>query len=162
MQQKIQFIATVLHQPQLIILDEPFSGFDPINAQLIQEEILRLRDEGSTIIFSTHNMESVEELCDHLALIHQGKKILGGAKKTIKDQYRSQNYTLRYKGQLNPSLDCIEVATYDDGMKEATIHFQKGSNALLSNLLASESLEVLEFKERIPSIKEIFIEQVNI
>src|SRR5690606_17798246 len=89
MQQKIQFIATVLHRPKLIILDEPFSGFDPINANLIKDEILELRENGSTIIFSTHRMESVEALCDHIALINKSQKILDGSKKEIKNRFRT-------------------------------------------------------------------------
>ncbi|WP_373564939.1 ABC transporter ATP-binding protein [Sphingobacterium sp. E70] len=96
MQQKVQFVATVIHQPQLIILDEPFSGFDPVNANIIKEQILRLNAEGATIIFSTHRMETVEELCDHIALIHRSKKILDGRVQDIKKDYRNQTYTLEF------------------------------------------------------------------
>ncbi|TAG61464.1 MAG: ATP-binding cassette domain-containing protein, partial [Runella slithyformis] len=88
MQQKIQFVATVMHEPELIILDEPFSGFDPINANLIKDEILELKEKGSTIIFSTHRMESVEELCDHITLINKSKVVLNGSKKEVKDQFK--------------------------------------------------------------------------
>lgn len=161
MQQKIQFIATVLHRPEIIILDEPFSGFDPINAQLIQDEILNLRDQGSTIIFSTHNMESVEELCDHLALIHQGKKILGGSKKVIKADYRSQRYDLKYRGQLGGTLDRSEDLLIEDEIKSTTIKYTEGSNDLLRYLVSQGDVEIIAFEENIPSIKEIFIEQVN-
>src|ERR1041385_8079457 len=96
MQQKVQFIVTVLHEPRLLILDEPFSGFDPINAQLIKDEILRLREKGSTIIFSTHNMGSVEEMCDNIALINRSKKILEGSVKQIRETYKSNTFTIEF------------------------------------------------------------------
>src|SRR6201986_3911466 len=96
MQQKAQFVATVLHEPDLIILDEPFSGFDPVNAELIKEEILELNSKGATILFSTHRMESVEELCDAIALIHQSHKILDGKIKDIKNAYRNETYLVEY------------------------------------------------------------------
>ena len=99
MAQKIQFIATVLHEPNLLILDEPFSGFDPVNANLIKEEIFELRDKGATVIFSTHRMESVEQLCDHIALINKSQKILDGSKE-IKDSFKSHKYSVSYKGEL--------------------------------------------------------------
>src|SRR6185312_3061741 len=98
MQQKVQFIVTVIHEPELLILDEPFSGFDPINAQLIRNEIMELRDKGATIIFSTHNMGSVEELCDNIALIHKSEKILDGSVKNIRKAYRSNTYNFSFKG----------------------------------------------------------------
>src|ERR1700752_476758 len=98
MQQKVQFIVTVLHEAKLLILDEPFSGIDPINAQLIRNEILELRKKGSTIIFSTHNMGSVEELCDHIALINKSEKILEGSVKEILKAYRSNIYDINFKG----------------------------------------------------------------
>ena len=100
MQQKVQFVSTVLHEPDLIILDEPFSGFDPINANLIRDEILELKQKGSTIIFSTHRMETVEELCDNIALIHKSKKVLDGAKSQIKEQFKTNTYFVEYKGSL--------------------------------------------------------------
>src|SRR5690606_13221295 len=96
MQQKVQFIATILHDPKLIILDEPFSGFDPVNAQIIQEEILELNKNGATIIYSTHRMETVEELCDNIALINKSKKILDGAVKEIKKQYQNQSFLIDF------------------------------------------------------------------
>src|SRR3569833_4080359 len=98
MQQKAQFVATVLHEPDLIILDEPFSGFDPVNAELIKDEILELNQKGATILFSTHRMESVEELCDAIALIHLSNKILDGKIKTIKNAYRNDTYLVEYIG----------------------------------------------------------------
>src|SRR6185503_8005186 len=99
-QQKVQFIVTVLHEPQLLILDEPFSGFDPINAQLIRNEILELKQKGATIIFSTHNMGSVEELCDNIALINKSEKILDGSVREIRKTFRSNTYKIAFKGNL--------------------------------------------------------------
>ena len=107
MQQKVQFIATVLHEPDLIILDEPFSGFDPVNAQVIQDEILELNKKGATIIYSTHRMESVEELCDNIALLNKSKVILEGSVKNIKNQYRNQTYKIEY--DLKPEYESIYV-----------------------------------------------------
>ena len=97
MAQKIQFIATVLHEPELLILDEPFSGFDPVNANLIKDEIFELREKGATVIFSTHRMESVEQLCDDIVLINKSKKILDGTKSEIKKSYKSGKYNVTYK-----------------------------------------------------------------
>ena len=101
MQQKVQFICTVLHQPELLIFDEPFSGFDPINADLLKNEILKLREKGATIIFSTHNMASVEELCDHIALIDKSKKILDGPTQEIRQQYKSNIFEVEYRGDYH-------------------------------------------------------------
>src|SRR6201991_3477198 len=103
MQQKVQFVATIVHSPDLIILDEPFSGFDPVNAELIKDEILELNAKGATIIFSTHRMESVEQLCDHIALIHKSHKILDGKVKDIKNSYRNNTYRIGFAGQLKAS-----------------------------------------------------------
>src|SRR6056297_1615922 len=101
MQQKVQFIATVVHQPKLLIFDEPFSGFDPINANLLKQEILKLREEGATIIFSTHNMGSVEELCDHIALINKSVKIVDGPTNEIREEYKSNIFEIKYKGNFS-------------------------------------------------------------
>ena len=111
MQQKVQFIATVLHQPSLIILDEPFSGFDPINANLIKDEILELRKQGATIIFSTHRMESVEELCDNIALINRSRKVLDGPIGLIRDQFKTNTYEVEGRGKLivvHPDFEVVE------------------------------------------------------
>ncbi|MDX5348223.1 MAG: ATP-binding cassette domain-containing protein, partial [Hymenobacteraceae bacterium] len=109
MQQKVQFVATVLHEPDLIILDEPFSGFDPINANLIKDEILRLREQGSTIIFSTHRMESVEELCDHIALINRSRKVLDGPVQEVKAAYKTDTFLVEGKGFLLLTSPDFEV-----------------------------------------------------
>lgn len=163
MQQKIQFVATVLHEPDLLILDEPFSGFDPVNANLIKDEILGLRDKGCTIIFSTHRMESVEQLCDHLALIHNSEKILDGKMKEIKERFKSNNFSVTYKGTFT-SLEGFEVQetnTLEDNFQQSLIHLGQGksTNELLTKLISQ--VEVYGFEEQIPSINDIFISLVT-
>lgn len=164
MQQKIQFIATVLHHPQLIILDEPFSGFDPINANIIKDEILQMREEGSTIIFSTHRMESVEELCDHIALINKSKKILDGPKKQIKKTYQTNTFIVDHIGQLNglpAEFELLASELAEDDMFHSTIRItgQAGPNDLLSALV--QQSEIHSFTEKIPSMNDIFISKVK-
>lgn len=165
MQQKIQFIATIIHNPSLVILDEPFSGFDPINASLIKDEILKIRDHGSTIIFSTHRMESVEELCDHIALINRSEKILDGPKSLIKKQFRTNTFEVEHSGNinhLNPSEYTIGGnVTLENGMEKTSIQIKNGNspNQLLSDLIALT--EVHGFTEKIPSINDIFIMKVK-
>ncbi len=165
MQQKIQFIATVMHEPELIILDEPFSGFDPINANLIKDEILKLRENGSTIIFSTHRMESVEELCDHIALINKAEKILEGEKSAIKEQHKSHIFTLDYKGTVLPEMGNYELLSTDtdiNGINHSKLKLGNGSTSteLLRGILTN-SLEIISFQEEIPSISDIFIKLVQ-
>lgn len=165
MQQKIQFVATVLHEPELIILDEPFTGFDPVNANIIKDEILELRDKGSTIIFSTHRMESVEELCDHIALINKSEKILDASKKEIKTKFKTNIYEVQYQGHLNGNLPAEFTLqgnqSLEDDIQEAAIAVPEGlpPNKLLSSLI--EQVEVLKFQERTPSINDIFISLVT-
>jgi len=164
MQQKIQFIATVLHRPDVIILDEPFSGFDPINVNLLKDEILRLRDDGSTIIFSTHRMESVEELCDHISLINKSQKIIEGSKDKIKEQFKSNTFQVRHRGkleQLNGSFQFMGTEETKEGIYHSHIKLIDGmkTNALLSYLI--EKVEVLSFAENIPSMNDIFISMVK-
>ena len=164
MAQKIQFIATVLHKPELIILDEPFSGFDPVNANLIKDKILQLREQGSTIIFSTHRMESVEELCDHIALIDKAQKILDGTKKEIKHRYKSDTYHVEYRGTLNGALQGYEIGKVqklEDNFSQSMIKITNGQtpNQLLEELI--QRVEVHSFVEHIPSINEIFIKLVR-
>ncbi|MEN7547941.1 ABC transporter ATP-binding protein [Rapidithrix thailandica] len=164
MQQKVQFIATVLHEPELLILDEPFSGFDPINANIIKEEILQLRDKGATIIFSTHRMESVEELCDYMALLNKSKKVLDGKKKDIKEAYRSNTFIVDTQAEL-PLLPAgyqvIASNRHEDGFFRSRIKLDPhiDTNALLS--LFTGFTTVCGLKEDIPSINDIFIETVN-
>ncbi len=163
MQQKIQFIATVLHQPKLIILDEPFSGFDPINANLIKDEILELRKNGSTIIFSTHRMESVEALCDHIALINKSQKILDGSKKDIKDRFRTGTFIVEHKGPLVFPANDVALLTTDlleDNYYRSVVQLPDvSSNFLLQKIM--DQVEVQLFKEIFPDLNEIFISMIE-
>lgn len=167
MQQKVQFIVTVLHEPELIILDEPFSGFDPVNAQLIKNEILELRKQGATIIFSTHNMGSVEELCDHIALINKSEKILDGTVKDIRKQHRTNTYKVAFKGNvmgftnaLWTGGEVIEKITEDD-INYFTIKLNKAitSSQMLQAVLPH--CELVSFNEIIPNMNDIFISKVS-
>ena len=164
MQQKVQFIGTVLHDPELIILDEPFSGFDPINANIIKDEILELREKGSTIIFSTHRMESVEELCDHIALIDESHKILDGPKKDIKNKYRSQTFIVNHRGDmggLDNQYQVLGTTPIEDDVFETKVRItdDSDSNLLLKQLI--NKTHVVGFNELIPSINDIFIQTVK-
>jgi len=164
MQQKVQFIATVVHEPELIILDEPFSGFDPVNAQLITNEILELNQKGATIIFSTHRMESVEQLCDSIALIHKSKKILDGKVQDIKDLYRNNIYKIAYSGVLDSvesSLFSINDEKKDEKSTYLTIQINPGysSNDVLKFLIPK--VQVTELTEIAPSMNDIFIQNVK-
>lgn len=164
MAQKVQFISTVMHEPRLIILDEPFSGFDPVNAQLITKEILELKEKGSTIIFSTHRMETVEDLCDHIALINKSKKILEGTKKQVKNQYKSNTFLVEHRGTFSLSGTRFELAqqyVLEENIYSSTIKVNgtPGSNELLSELI--RLTEVHSFQEKIPSMSEIFISLVK-
>lgn len=167
MQQKIQFIVTVLHKPDLIILDEPFSGFDPINTNLIKDEILALKDQGSTIIFSTHNMSSVEEMCDHIALINKSKKILEGSVDEIKDTYKNNEYEVLFKGNKMAFTNALWTGaelkdiSEEKSMLKAHVKIAESANSndLLSNLLPH--VEIHGLKEVIPSMNDIFIQKVT-
>jgi ABC-2 type transport system ATP-binding protein len=164
MQQKVQFVATVLHQPDLLILDEPFSGFDPINANLIRDEILELKQNGTTIIFSTHRMDTVEDLCDHIALIHKSKKILDGPKQLIKEQFKTNTYHIEYQGVLGTLPDAFGVTEADpsyDGYHRATISLPPDAsvNDLLRLLL--DRVQLRSFGENIPTMNDIFIQSVK-
>lgn len=168
MQQKVQFIVTVLHEPKLLILDEPFSGFDPINANLIKNEILELKAKGSTIIFSTHNMGSVEELCDHIALINKSEKILDGSVKEIRKQFRTNMYTIGFKGNmigftnaLWTGAELINHVSEDKEHHTATIKINGdiNSNSILQSILPVA--EIHSFNEIIPSMNDVFIRSVQ-
>lgn len=164
MAQKVQFISTVMHEPKLIILDEPFSGFDPVNAQLITEEIHSLRENGSTIIFSTHRMETVEDLCDHIALIDKSKKILEGSKKEIKAQYRTNTFLVEHKGVFslnNGMYELIDQKLLEDNFFRSTVRIKEAlsPNQLIRDL--TEITEVHSFIEKIPTMGEIFITLVK-
>ncbi|WP_026997990.1 ABC transporter ATP-binding protein [Flectobacillus major] len=164
MQQKTQFIATIVHDPKLIILDEPFSGFDPINANLLKDEILALKQKGSTIIFSTHRMESVEELCDNIALINKSKVVLHGEKKEVKNRFRDNSYTLDFTGNLTSlpaSFQILSQTHLGDGLQRAHIRLENGVgiNQLISEVI--QQVELKGFNENIPSFNEIFIKVVG-
>ncbi|MDZ7934609.1 MAG: ATP-binding cassette domain-containing protein [Emticicia sp.] len=164
MQQKIQFVATVMHEPKLIILDEPFSGFDPINADLIKNEILELKEKGSTIIFSTHRMESVEELCDNIALINKSEKVLDGAKSEIKERFKTNTYNIKYSGELlTTSNDFVIINTekIEDGFSSSTIKLSPETpvNQLIRQII--DQVELRSFSENIPSMNDIFKMVVN-
>ncbi|HBG71088.1 MAG: ABC transporter ATP-binding protein [Bacteroidetes bacterium GWF2_43_63] len=167
MQQKVQFIITVIHAPSLLIFDEPFSGFDPINAEMLKEEILQLKEKGATIIFSTHNMASVEELCDDIALINQSKVILSGNVQQIKKQHSSNIYQLKLRGvsncddsRLSP-LGIISAIEHKEDFCSYRVELNPGVN---SNDLLKASMEighVTSFEELMPSMNDIFISEVT-
>jgi ABC-2 type transport system ATP-binding protein len=165
MQQKIQFIATVIHEPELIILDEPFSGFDPINASLIRDELLEIRKNGATILFSTHRMETVEELCDYIALIHKAEKILEGPKNSIKESYRSNTYVIEHKNKLTsngqPYQVLLQEPLEDPGHFRTTIRLNPNmsTNQLISELI--RHVEIISFLEKVPTMHDIFINAVT-
>ena len=169
MAQKIQFIVTVLHEPKLLIFDEPFSGFDPINANLIKDEILELRDKGSTIIFSTHRMESVEELCEYITLLHESEKILDGKLTDIKKAYKNNRFHIGLSTPEGQSL-VSEIGTkfelleteYDskEGQLNLTVQLPSDDSYGLLTYLASKG-NINHFEEKIPSANEIFIRTVQ-
>ncbi|MDR2283425.1 MAG: ATP-binding cassette domain-containing protein [Sphingobacterium sp.] len=168
MQQKVQFVATVLHEPQLIILDEPFSGFDPVNAQVIQDEILELNEKGATIIYSTHRMETVEELCDNIALINKSKKVLDGSVKEIKKQYNSQTYLIDYQGPLLPdglldNASLFNIIAHTSHQDETQLKIKLAETVTLNQAIHHllDKIQITQIKEIIPSIHDIFIEKVS-
>lgn len=167
MAQKVQFIVTVLHEPPLLILDEPFSGFDPINAELLKNEILELKSKGSTVIFSTHNMSSVEEICDNIALINKSKKILEGSVKSVKNEYKNNVFNLKYDGNAiafgNALWSNFELL---ENIKEENYNSAKVkllNNSTLNDLLSAciPHVQIHEVNEEIPSMNDIFIQKVK-
>jgi len=166
MQQKVQFITTVLHEPKLLIFDEPFSGFDPINANLLKEEILNLKDKGATVIFSTHNMASVEEICDHIALINKSRKILDGSVNDVRQQFKLNLFELSYIGDSEKVLAlCAPMVDLKENEPGAISHLSGGLkpgftyNQLLAALLPE--VQITQFNELIPNMNDIFIKAVN-
>lgn len=166
MQQKVQFISTVLHKPDLLILDEPFSGLDPVNATLIQDEIELLKQNGTTILFSTHRMEQIEQFCEHIVLINQGRDVLKGEVKAIKQQYKELHFELSYASSAPLTADFLanlpvsQVLAHENN----TIRFQlakpEDSNAFLQYCIAS-GLMISSFREILPTFNEIFIRAVQ-
>lgn len=146
MAQKVQFITTVVHRPKLLILDEPFSGFDPVNAELIRKEILKLRDEGATIVLSTHNMESVEELCDNIALINKSRLVITGGVEEIRRKYGNNNAELVYTDADGEHTEVIAI---------------RDDNSVLKDILAKPGTIVKSYKELMPRMNDIFIKLVT-
>ena len=168
MAQKVQFIVTVLHEPKLLIFDEPFSGFDPINANLLKEEILALRDKGATIIFSTHNMASVEELCDHITLIDKSRNILSGNVEEIRHSHGTNIFEIHYRGDSKRLTDAtaglctvIDSEPSPIGINKVKIHIANDKE--MRNVIAAvnESVELRSFSEVIPTMNDIFIRAVE-
>ena len=166
MAQKVQFITTVVHRPSLMILDEPFSGFDPVNAELIRKEILRLKDEGATIILSTHNMESVEELCDNIALINKSHLVITGGVNEIRHKYGNNNIELVYTGEdkVRDAEGIFKVLSDEDNAGRHTAVLTLGENVSSNDALSAllgQDIVVNSFKELIPRMNDIFIKLVT-
>ena len=167
MQQKVQFIVTIIHEPTLLIFDEPFSGFDPINVNLLKDEILNLKKKGATIIFSTHNMASVEELCDNIALLNKSKKILEGKVKDIKTTFKTNTYAIDFDGYTGTALSLLPNGftllseTNQDDMRQMVVGLpvKASQNELLSAVMPHVNIH--SFKEIIPTMNDIFIKTVN-
>jgi ABC-2 type transport system ATP-binding protein len=168
MQQKVQFITTILHKPKLLIFDEPFSGFDPINANLLKQEILELKKNGSTIIFSTHNMSSVEEICDYIALINKSKKILEGEVNSIRREYAPDIYEVQYSGYFNKMIatltsdyKILDVKEFEGGSKMSIelLNKEMTNNDIISRLTNFGNIE--SFQKALPSMNDIFIRVVS-
>ena len=168
MAQKVQFIVTVLHEPELLIFDEPFSGFDPINANLLKEEILALRDKGATIIFSTHNMSSVEELCDHITLINKSKNILSGNVEEIRRQHGANIFEVAYRGsssnlcgRLEGRVELMDSVESVTGYHTLKLHVPSDEQVREVIDTINRTVELRSFTEVIPSMNDIFIRAVN-
>lgn len=167
MAQKVQFVNTIVHRPKLLILDEPFTGFDPVNARIITEAILKLRDEGATVIFSTHRMETVESLCDRVVMLNKSVNVLEGTRAEIRERFSTNLFSANHRGPLNLPEDRYEVQTQpmpgetSEGLFESRIRLLNGgnSNTLLHDLM--QSTEVLGFRKYVPSMADIFIRLVD-
>jgi ABC-2 type transport system ATP-binding protein len=161
MQQKIQFIATVIHEPKLLILDEPFSGLDPINTNLIKDEIYKLKQGGTSIIFSTHRMEQVEEICEHIVLINRGRNVLQGKVADIKNEFKLNNFQIKYQGALPAGLeDRYEIIRHQNNQMIIHLADAEQSGDLLKYLINAD-VKIVAFNEVLPSLNEIFIRQVE-
>ncbi len=168
MAQKVHFIITVLHEPKLLIFDEPFSGFDPVNANMLKNEVLKLRERGTTIIFSTHDMASVEELCDNITLIDRSKSILEGRVSDIRANYKSNIYELEFEGdpeklvqKLNGSYELRELTPLEEGKSRAMIHLTDSGLGNEFLKLAISSVKINSFREVLPTMNEVFIKAVS-
>lgn len=166
MDQKVQFIVTVLHRPKLLIFDEPFSGFDPINAGILKREILRLRDEGATVIFSTHNMASVEELCDEITLINKSHNILSGSLREVRERFADNRYELAFTGDPSALLaaDGFQVSlgpVNTDGFATADVRLASPADVRAFLARANEAVEINAFRAVLPTMDDIFINAVE-
>lgn len=161
LQQQVQFISTVIHEPQLLILDEPFSGLDPVNTNRLKAEIRRLNESGVSIIFSTHRMEQVEEICENIALIYSGKKVLEGDVQEVRERYKKYHFRLDYKGEL-PSgfVDHFDIVAQEKQSLTLAGTATETANDLLPKLLAT-NVQIQAFSELLPSLNDIFIQTVN-
>ena len=169
MAQKVQFIVTVLHRPELLIFDEPFSGFDPINANVLKREILRLRDEGATVIFSTHNMASVEELCDNISLINKSHNILTGSVRELRRNFSDNSFEFSFLGEqaklaeaLAPmTRECRSLGIDRDGFLSVSLKLNSADDLKLAIAKANEAVDLRSFRQVLPSMDEIFIRSVE-
>lgn len=161
MQQKIQFISTVMHEPPLLILDEPFSGLDPVNAQVIREEIYRLKEKGVSIIFSTHRMESVEEICDEIVLINKGEIKLQGSVYDIQQQFKENRYFIKLSKGASPiEMPGIEIVSHDRNKLSIVAKSYPLANHYIQQMIAKGQF-IMRFEEQLPTIQEIFIKTVG-
>ncbi len=161
MQQKVQFVSTVVHRPKLIILDEPFSGLDPINTKLIKSQIRMLNDEGTSVIFSTHRMEQVEEICEHIILINNGKSILNGQVARIKELYKDHIFRFKYEGDIDPYLlDQVEVREKQNGTIVVHVPTTGEANTLMKAMM-DRGVVIKHFEEMLPTLNDIFIKKVT-
>ena len=162
MQQKVQLVITVLHNPPLLIFDEPFSGFDPVNAELLKKEILQLRDEGHTILFSTHNMASVEEICDSIALINHSKVVLQGDVDDVRQRYKENTYQLEIPADAQFDPSWAEIVAHEHGGKKNVLLVRKPQDETNSQFVArlAQHTEILGFSEKLPTMDEVFLRAV--
>lgn len=167
MAQKMQFVVTVVHEPELLIFDEPFSGFDPINANLMKDEILNLRNNGATVIFSTHNMSSVEEVCDHITLINKSKNILTGKLDEIRHAHGNNIFSVEFRGDRNGLIDAVagkcsvlEEVEEESVYNKLKVHITEDADVKPIIALINNTVEIRSFQEIIPSMNDIFIKAV--
>jgi ABC-2 type transport system ATP-binding protein len=159
MAQKVQFVSTIIHQPKLIILDEPFTGFDPINTEIIKNEILALKESGSTIVLSTHRMESVEELCDDIALINSGQCVLEGSVENIKQDFKAHIFDVKYKGELKSNIEHFDTILSEEGHSIFKAIEKEYTHTLIQQLV--KQVDVISFHEKLPTINDVFIQSVS-
>lgn len=162
MQQKVQFVCTVLHEPELLIFDEPFSGFDPVNAELLKREILALREQGATLIFSTHNMQSVEEICDDIALIDKSRVVLSGSVEAVREQHSQPRYALVLAGELaSEHLELLQPLehSYDGRYTQLRFSAEGGAQGLLERI--PREYELIRLERELPTMHEIFLKTVQ-